>query len=301
MATKTLGKALYTVLVVILVVVALLPQLGSQCVKYLDKWTTQSVVTFGTAKTISAALSVVEDSELKVGGLTVAAGAVVRPLNDMIDRVASIALASAVSLGIQRLVVEIGAWSGFQGFLIFSATLWLIALWSDSFIKFDLRPLASKLLLIALVIRLLVPFAVLSTGYLGEHFTAKALTEAQQGLEPLKTEATKVNVARATSDPAKDAGLLARITSIPREIGNALDRFQRSISVLADSVATRADVYSEVAIKLIVVFIVQTMLMPILLLWGLIKLADSLFGAVTAPGMDARLIAPVRIGGGSVQ
>jgi len=295
MATETQMKAMYTVVIAALVVVALAPQPGRRSVEYLDKWTAQSVITFGTAKTINAALSVVEDSELQLGGLTVAAGEVVRPLNDMIDRVASVALASAVSLGIQRLLVQIGGWSGFQAFLLISAVVWLIALWARPF-KLGLQPLASRLLLIALVIRLLVPVAILGTGYLGDQFTAGTLAEAQQELEPLRTEATTVNVAKAASAASGDASWFEKISDLPSQIGNAVKQLRSSVSVLIESLATKADVYSEVAIKLIVVFIVQTMLMPLLLLWGLIKLARSLFGIVTPPDVEARLAATARGG-----
>ena len=97
--------------------------------KYLNDWTTKSLATFAITKSINAGLSVVEDSELQVPGATIALGELVRPLNEMVDRVSSVALASAVSLGIQRMLIDIGAWVGLTWFLTASMICWLVVIW----------------------------------------------------------------------------------------------------------------------------------------------------------------------------
>ena len=262
--------------------------MNQECVKYLDNWTAKSVTTFVAAKSINAGLSVVEDSEVQVASLDIALGEAVRPLNDLIARVASVALASAASLGIQRILVEIGAWIGLRLFLTLSMVCWLAAIWLGPLTKIDVRRIAGKLLIVALVARFLLPTVVLATGYVGDRFMEGVYAEAQEGLEELKTEAQKADELRAAAS-ASDANIFDRIKNTVGAVGE-------SISLLADNLAGKADIYGEVAINYMVVFIVQTMLMPVLILWGLIKLLGYLFGPAATSGVEARLLAPVRKG-----
>jgi hypothetical protein len=262
---KRRSKGLFrTVSIALLVVlaVALMPKLNQECTKYLDNWTKKSIVTFALAAGINSGLSVIEDTELEVGiglGASIALGDIVRPLNDMVARVATVALASAVSLGIQRILMGVGASSVFKWLLMLSILGLLVTEWID---WPALRRLASWLLVLALVASFAIPVAVYATGIIGDQFTKGAYAEAQQQFQKLNTEVKRL-------DP-------------------------KDISRLGDRLKSTAAAYTEFAVTYIVVLIFQTMLMPILLLWGLIKLPGLVFGTAAAAGMEARLMAAIR-------
>lgn len=259
--------------------------MSQECNEYLDNWTAKSITTFAIAKSINAGLSVVEDSELQLAVVNVAAGEVVQPLNDMIEKVSSVALASAVSLGIQKMLMQIGAWAGLTWFLTASMVCWLVVIWVDSS---TLRRLAWGLLLLALVARFLIPAAVLTTGYVGDRFMESAYADAQHELEQLDAEAKKANVLEAADAGSEDTGFFEAAA----KAAAALTEVPERVSALISRLASQADIYNEVAITYIVVFIVQTMLMPILILWGLIKLLGYLLSPAAMAGIEARWLPP---------
>ena len=291
--------------------------------QYLDDWTTKSLATFAITKSINAGLSVIEDSEVQLAALNIAAGEVVRPLNEMVAKVSSVALASAVSLGIQRMLIEIGAWVGLAWFLTASMICWLVAIWVDSS---TVRRLAYGLLVLALVARFLIPAAVLATGYVGDRFMKSVYAEAQSelkvldaeakqasGLVALDAEAKRAKGTETAAESSGDTGILGRVKNVGVGLRDAIVGAKDAVAGAADAVvgakerililisrlASQADVYSEAAVKYIVVFVVQTMVMPILILWALVKLLGYLLSPAAAEGIEARWLAPVRTGGKS--
>lgn len=258
---------------------------------YLDDWTAKSLTTFAITKSINAALSVVEDSELQVAVVNIALGEAVRPLNDMVERVSSVAMASAVSLGIQRMLIEIGAWVGLKWFLTASMICWLVVIWVDSSI---MRRLAYGLLLLALVARFLVPVAVLTTGYVGDRVTEDAYTKAQAELKKLDAEAQQVKGIETAADSSADTNIFGKAKNAIVGATNAIVGAKERISALASRLASQANAYNEVAVTYIVVFIMQTMLMPILILWGLVKLLGYLLSPAAVAGIEERWEGSVR-------
>ena len=257
-------SVLRTVAIALAVILAVpfMPTMNKECVKYLDNWTKKSIVTFAVATGINSGLSVIEDSELQVGlgvSASIALGDAVRPLNNMVARVASVAFASAVSLGIQRVLIEVGASAVFKWLLMLSIACLLVTEWVD---WPKLRRLATGLLVVALVATFAIPGAIYVTGHIGEQFTTGAYAKAQQQFQELTTEVKQI-------DP-------------------------KSVSRLGDRLKSTAAAYSEFAVNYVVVFIVQTMLMPILILWVLIRLLSLIFSPPAAAGMEARLTAAIR-------
>lgn len=294
--------------------------MGQARTEYLDEWTAKSLATFAITKSINAGLSVVEDSEVQVAALNIAAGEVVRPLNEMIAKVSTVALVSAVSLGIQRMLIKIGAWVGLKWFLTASMICWLVVIWVDSSI---VRRLAYGLLVLALVARFLIPAAILATGYVGDRYMDDVYVEAQSELKVLDAEAKQASGLVALDAEAKrakgtetaasssgdtsilgrarnaGAGLLDAVVGAKDAVAGAADAVvgaKQRILILISRLASQADVYSEVAVNYIVVFIVQTMLMPVLILWALVKLLGLLLSPAAAAGIEASWLAPVRTG-----
>lgn len=281
-------KFVSSVVIVILVALASTPVLdktvdlaGMQTTNqkskaYLQDWTDQALATAATAAVMNAGLSVIEDSELQVApagfGASIALGDVVRPVNDTVSRLVSIALASAVALQIQKTLIDVGAEIGIKWFLTWSMVCLLATLWLD---WPPLRRLAWGFFVLALVARFLIPGAVFLNGTIGDQFTERAHAQTQAQFERLTAETTKTksNVIRIVS--AKDGSL------------NPFTRFnevRKQLSVLLASLANMRGAIGRAAVDLAAVFIVQTILMPLLTLWGLIKLLGYL---LSPAGMDS--------------
>lgn len=261
--------------------------MNQKCVTYLDDWSRNAVGTFIVTKGINAGLSVAADSELQVtllgSGVTLAAGEVVRPLNDMVEKVASVSLASAVSLGIQKFLLRVGGLLGLKWLLTLSMACWLAAIWAEAFTRIDLRRLAYGILMAALLVRFFIPMTVLATGYIGEQYMESAYTTAQQKLEQLNFEAGELDALEGTVDGSRSSGLFGGIK-------NAVSGAWEAVSNLGDRLATMSDAYIEVAIDTMVIFVLQTMIMPILILWGLVKVLGLILGSTARVGIEERLL-----------
>lgn len=267
--------------------------INQECSRYLNNWTVKSLTTLAVAKSINAALSVIQDSKMAVTlfgtGATIALGEVVRPLNDVVGNIASIALASATSLGIQRLLMEIGSWIGLKIFLTLSMICLLLAIWCGHFINIDFRQLAYRLLALAIVAKFLIPVTVLTTGYIGERFLESKYTNAEKQLVELKSLAKSANEIATPDSTPDNNGIIDKTTDFLKSIK---DKFTTMVKTLANS--TQA--YGEVAVAYIVVFIAQTMIIPISVLWCLIKLLGYIFNPNAISKIESRLLPPFMAG-----
>jgi len=250
--------------------------MNRQCAAYLDDWTNQAVATAGTAGLMNAGLSVIEDSEPGGLGASLALGDLVRPLNGMASRVMYVALAAAVSLEIQQKLIEIGALIGLKWFFALSMVCLGLAIWFDWSL---FRRLAWGLFVLALVARLLIPGAVYLTGTIGNQLSEAEYGRAQAQFEELQSEATKAKNQVVDAIPtAKDVW-----DSIVPWGGSKVEPatpagLKQQVLKVIDSLAKMQKSLGRLATTLISVFILQTILMPLLILWALVKLPGYLLG-----------------------
>jgi hypothetical protein len=78
-----------------------------------DEAFVRSLSSFAIARGLNATISFFQGTELKVPAVTLAVGEILDPLNDLIERFSWLMLASSVSLAIQKLLLEAGAETAF--------------------------------------------------------------------------------------------------------------------------------------------------------------------------------------------
>lgn len=272
--------------------------MSRRCDAYLTGWIDQALATAGTAGVINAGLSVIEDSELQLepGGLgaSVALGDLVRPVNDMASRVLYVALAAAVSLKIQQKLIEIGVLIGLKWFLALSMLFLGLAVWFDVSL---FRRLAWGLFVLALVGRLLIPGAVFLTGAIGDQVAGTAYKKEQAEFKRLQSETTKAKDQVVNAVPtAKE--VWGTVTSLGRNQSATAtpDGLKKQLLRLVESLADTRDAVGRLAMTLIAVFILQTILMPVLILWALVKLPGYLLGPSGIEGVGGRFLDLLRGG-----
>lgn len=252
--------------------------LNRSCDSYLKAWTNQAVATAGTAVVFSAGLSVVEDTEVELApvgiGASVALGDAVRPVNDLVSKVLYVALASAVSLKIQSTLIGVGSWIGLRWFLTFSLLFLAFAVWSD---WGGLRRLAWGFFVLALVARLLIPGAIFLTGTIGDHFTKGVVEQAQEDFRELESQATATKDELVAAVPTVD-DVAAALNPVDRKPLPSFRVARNQLSGLLGELVDMRDSVINLALTYLAVFVAQTLIMPILILWGLIKLPKYLIG-----------------------
>lgn len=282
---RRIQSSLVIVLLVVLALTTVLDKIvdlgmhtvNRECDEYLQDWTGQALATAATAAVINGGLSVIEDSEIQVQpaglGASIALGDAVRPVNETASRLVSMALAGAVSLQIQKILIRVGAAVGLRWLAPIGLLFLLLVVWFD---WRWLRRVAWVVFVLALTARFLLPGSIYITGVIGDHFTEATYSQTQQEFDELKTETTK------TKDAVVDlVSLDGGAVSAFRQLGEV----QEQLSALVGKLDDMAGAIGKAAVSLFAIFIVQTILMPLLILWGLLKLPGYLLDSGGTAGI----------------
>ncbi|HAI69670.1 MAG TPA: hypothetical protein DCM38_09585 [Gammaproteobacteria bacterium] len=212
---------------------------------YLDDTLQKAGTAFLIARALNATLSVMQSFTITpfLGELSL--GEVLDPINDLVERFSLVMLAVTVSIGIQQLLMEIGITVDMTYIILPALILILVSLFSSTQMsKHRLRMLAYKLLLFVFLVR----FAIPMTGLIGSHISASFLADkrdtAMESIEVSKQKISAITIKEAATSP-KDS--LEQLKQDSQEIVGQI-------------------------VKLITLFVFETILFPLLVLWGLIKL-----------------------------
>lgn len=218
----------------------------------------RAVASFATARALNAVISVVQGTELSVQplgvGVTLTPGQMLDPLNDLVERFADLMLMASVAFGAQLLLIEMGAHWGM------SLALTLVALaWAWPCMRRKPSPaLLSRVLVALLLVRFIVPAAGLASDIVYRGFMQEQYAAGQQGIE----------------QASQAVGALA-----PAPGEGAADKkwwqLDRHIKQLGDTI----DKTVEHAIRLIVVFLLQTLILPLAVFWILLRSGRMLTAA----------------------
>lgn len=226
----------------------------------------RALATFAAARTLNAVISVAQGTEVAVQpggvGITLAPGQALDPINDLIEQFSTLMLLAAAAFGSQRVLIGIGAWWPVSLALTAVALGWAVMRWRQ------LPPprWLTKLLVGLLVLRFMVPAVALGSEAVFRVFLNSDYSAAQQTLERSSEQIGQIS-GPTTTPPANEA-LGDRVR---RWWSQGTDISQRFEALKA--VANRA---VEDVVRLIVVFTLQTLVLPLLLGWALLRFARAL-------------------------
>jgi hypothetical protein len=233
-----------------------------------DRVFQQALLTYAAVRTLDAAVSLAEGTEiaLQPGGLgvTVSAGEVLEPIDDIVEQFSSLMLVSTTSLGIQSLLLRASAW----GLLTVGLIFFLLARVGTAFFPDRIHPKVRRFvsvgLWLLLVGRFAVPVYALGSAVLFEEFLQPSQLEAVQAIEETSGDIREMEQLGAME---VEEGWVARVSAWFSGAVERLDVPQR-ISAFRDRVSTAVDHL----LRLLVVFALQTILLPLAFLWALPKL-----------------------------
>lgn len=210
----------------------------------------RAVYSFALAKGLNAVISVIQSSEINVSffvGATVGLGEILDPLNDMVERFSWIMLMSSVSIGIQHLLLILGKSMFIKLTLFVSGVVMISLLWVKKLHSSKALLLALKVFALLFILR----FGAVIFIYTNESFYNNIYADNY------KTSTTFIN------DYKDD---LEEIQKQDKELNSYWGEFEQKM-----------DVFSKKVIKLITIFIVTTVIFPLLFLWFLILLLKWIF------------------------
>lgn len=235
--------------------------------EYTDKAFKRALVTFAVARGLNGVISVAQGTEVAFQpagvGINFTPGEILDPINDLIERFSWVMLASSTSLGLQKLLLAIFSSQIMNGLLALFLLFAVVLLWYRGERSGWLRPLVYRAALLLLVVRFAIPLiALLSEGAFAL-FMEEQYAASKQGIE--RTTAAIASANREAEVAGAASGEQSWVERAREFMGDAaasldveayIERYKRA----------GADASRHV-IELIVIFVLQTILLPLLLLW----------------------------------
>lgn len=268
---STWRKLTVSLLVALLVLLAGQGGIDSIGRDYTEAGLKRALITYGIARGLNGVISVAQGTELAFEpagiGVVLAPGQILDPINDLIERFSWVMLASATSLGIQRVLLNVTAWPLFTLLVTGLVLLALCMLWWPR-APVGPRRLLYRTAAVLLIVRFAVPvIAILNEG-LYSYFLEPQYTASRQQLELKTQEIGELNAQAHSAVPPPDNE--SWLDAAKRGYAQATDAF--NIERRLESLKRVAADLSEHAINLIVVFSLQTILFPLLFLWLALQL-----------------------------
>lgn len=236
---------------------------------YAERAFGRALVTFAAARTLNGVISVAQGTEVAVEpagvGVIFSLGQILDPINDLVERFSTVMLVATSSLGLQNVLLDITGWWGTSAALLAAGALLLVTLWWPGRDTSKATGIAIRILLVTVFLRFAIPVLIIATNLVFDTFLAAEQTAAMQALEATSAEIESANE-ELTPPPGSDDSIVDRF-------GNWLDQSLDALDVEArmEALGERVSKATEHIINLIVIFVLQTVIMPLLVLWLLVE------------------------------
>ena len=235
----------------------------------------RALITYGIARGLNGVISVAQGTEVAVEpvgiGVTFTPGEILDPLNDLVERFSWIMLASGTSLGVQRVLLDVTAWVWFTALVGLAIVAAAVVGWWPGPVPPVIRRGIYRLALVLVILRFSVPLIAILGETLYSQFLEPQYAASKQKLEQTAETISTINdEARRQLPVGEDESLMASVKRAYASATGVLDVEER----IEAFKRAAADV-SEYAINLIVVFVLQTILFPLLSVWLVIQLVNT--------------------------
>ena len=271
-------KLAISIAALLLAMLALFGTIDNTSQGYTEESFKRALVTFGIARGLNGVISVAQGTEIAVQpagvGVNFTPGQILDPINDLVEQFSWVMLASSASLGIQKVLLSISSTLLVTTLLVAIFSLYLLSLWRPDWFAPGMRKLVISSAVIILFVRFSVPLVAIGSEGMYWYFLQDQYLEASAELEK-----TKDNISEISSEETQAYG-----TADEESLLEMAKRLMSSASINM-SINDRIDKYKELAaeatrhaVNLIVVFVIQTILFPLLFLWLLFRGAKAVWG-----------------------
>lgn len=266
-----------------MVAFAWLSPVESKANEQVDAGLKRAAATYATARLLNGVISVVQGTEVSAApaglGMVFTPGQILDPLNDLVEQFSQVMLVAMVAFGVEKVLLTVGAsW-------MVSLTLSLVAVtWAALYLLEQSSPRwLGRLLLIFLVTRFAMPVALIGTDWVFQRFMASDYQESQQVLQAIQGETSKFG--KIPQDSSNKQGLWDKFKS------TTVDAFSDASSAL-DSLKSSAEKAVERVIKLMVIFVLETIVFPIIFIWLLLSAARGAFDISRGSASPSSVLQP---------
>ena len=226
----------------------------------------RAAATYASARLLNGAISVVQGTQISAApagmGMTFAPGEILDPLNDLVEQFSQVMLVAMVALGVEKVLLTVGAsW-------MISLTLSLVAVvWAILYLRGMIGPRwLARLLMVLLVMRFAMPVSLIGTDAIFQQFMASDYQESQEVLKLVQGEASKLGAPGVV----EKQGVWEKFKSATVDVFAEARTHLESLKQAAENAVERI-------IKLMAIFVLQTIVLPVFFIWVLLSVGRGAF------------------------
>lgn len=241
----------------------------------------RALATFATARALNGVISVIQGTEIALQpagvGVTLTVGELLDPINDLVERFSWVMLAATTALGAQSILLAASADGLLAALLLGLGAVVVLREWWRPLARLDRRGLLPRLLILLLFVRLALPLAAIGAHAFSERFLEPQRQAAVAGLELTRAELDAIEseapelVDEDDPDARSAPGVFDSMRRYMQEQRSRFDLKQR-----LEALGERLDVAAENVVDLVVVFLLQTIIVPLAVIWALWRLTRML-------------------------
>ncbi len=275
MQISSLTKILISLLMLLILGLSFTSIPDDSAQKYCSQALNRALISFALARTLNGAISVAQETEIALQpagvGVTFAPGQLLDPINDMVERFSWVMLLSSTSLGIQNVLLEMSEWVGFKYLLASIACVLLVTLWRSHSLHAVGQHWIFRMLIVSLVLRFSMPIMIIMNESIYQLFLHAKFVQSTQQVETTRKVIDQYN-ASSVDEQHEERGLF---DSIQKLVGSGTSLFQikSQLEVLERKIA-QITLY---LLDLMVVFLMQTVIMPLFFMWLLLRLSRAFY------------------------
>lgn len=233
------------------------------------------LVAFALSRTLNGVISVAQGTEIALQpagvGVTLTAGELLDPLNDLVERFSVLALVASISLEGQILLADLLSTAWVNTLLTCCIGIYLATALIPKLRRFE--RMAARITSLVVFTRLVFVVVMFSANWLGNLTLAERQDTAVTELTQTREEIASINTAAAaqvtdagaessTADTASSASIFDRVTGFFAEQRDALD-----VGARIAAVVERAEQAVSHLVSLSVLFLLQYVALPIGAFW----------------------------------
>ena len=238
-----------------------------------DEALTRALATYGIARTLNGVISVAQGTEVAIEpagvGLILTPGQILDPVNDLIERFSWVMLASSASLGVMNVLLAVSAWIWISVLMSLGLVLLFYFSWHGSVPqKVPATRYLLKLTIVLVILRFAAPVVAIMNDLVYTQFLQPGYTSAIAELEHTSESINAINSQQEDEAIVEDAdrSLLEQARDLYESTARTI-KHKVDMEARMEQLSQVASKISRATIDLIVIFLFQTILLPIFFLW----------------------------------
>lgn len=283
-------------LLIVMVAFSWLDPIDTQATEQVDTGLKRALITFAAARTLNGIVSVVQGTELSAQplgvGVTLTVGQILDPVNDLIEKFSDLMLLASIAFGVQKFLLAVGAsWIISLAFSV--ATLG----WCYLYLTNKQRPSwLTRTVTVLVIARFAIPIALVGSGLVFDGFLKSTYDQSHAAIQAVSVDLAAAKdtlgsesalaIQNSAGETQKKPGFFSGLFGQKKDSVTPGEHDSTEAAATAPATTDKQSLWSKInpkkgienlkqiveksterIIDLMVVFVLQTILLPLLLIW----------------------------------